>query len=268
MIDLVDLLGFYYKGKINLKNYKVHLATGPNKPLEAFFEGKFKEWQEWQTKRNFQCEYVISLIDLGTNKWLFAGVYKINGYTKISDKHYSYDMQLIEGLEDLIGRIIISYKRKGRASYIWGKPESKKFEISEILAKKTEVEEFPSYNSVIVSYSILKIIIDQNIQSWKGALSNIKGIYLITDINTGKLYVGSATGFNGIWSRWTEYINNGHGGNKSLMEVLNNNGIEYRNNFQYSILEISDFHTSDDFIKQRERYWMNVLKTKEFGYNN
>ena len=267
MIDLIDFLVFH-KVKINLNNYKVHLATGHHKPLEAFFEGKFKEWQEWQTRRNFQCKHVISLIDLGYNKWLFTGVYKINGYTKITDKHYSYNTKLIEGLEDLIGRIIISYRRKGRASYIWGKHKSKQFEISEILAKKIEVEEFPGYNSVVESYSKLKIIIDQNIQSWKGALSNIKGVYLITDIKTGKLYVGSATGFNGIWSRWTEYINNGHGGNKSLMEILHNNGIEYKYNFQYSILEIADFHMSDDFIKQREQYWINVLKTKEFGYNN
>jgi len=267
---MIELVGFllYYNNKADLNNYKIHLAGGPHKPLEAFFQGNFKEWQEWQTQRNFQCKQVISLIDLGYNKWLFAGVYKINGYTKISDKHFSYNTQLIEGFEDLIGRIIISYKRKGRASYLWGRPERNKFEISEILAKKMEIEEFPGYDSATVSFSKLKIIIEQNIQSWKGALSNIKGVYLITDTETGKLYVGSATGFNGIWNRWTEYLNNGHGGNKSLIELLNKNGIEYRNNFQYSILEIADFHMSDDFIKQREQYWMDVLKTKEFGYNN
>ena len=151
---------------------------------------------------------------------------------------------------------------------MWGKKEiANQFHISEIMENKLTVEEFPGYNSVLVSFSKLKIIINQNIQSWFGALANIKGIYLITDTMTGKLYVGSATGYDGIWQRWADYVNNGHGGNKQLRALLKKNGSDHKNNFQYSILEIADSHSSDDYIKKRESYWKDVLKTSKFGYN-
>ena len=268
MLKLIDFL-IAYQVPINLENYKIHLATGfPNPPLEAFFEGKFKEWQEWQTRKNFQCEMVVSLIELRRNKWLFAGVYKILDHEKRSEKHISYSTELLDGLDDIIGRIIVHHERKGRAAYLWGKKDGGDFYISEIKEKRLTVEEFPGYNSVLISFPKLKIIISQNIQSWYGALSNIKGVYLITDNKTGKHYIGSALGNDGIWHRWSEYVANGHGGNKELKALLQVNGLDYKNYFQYSILEIADTHSSDDYILQREKYWKDVLRTREFGYNS
>ena len=105
------------------------------------------------------------------------------------------------------------------------------------------------------------------IATWHGALANIKGIYLITDISTGKHYVGKASGDEGIWQRWCAYAKNGHGGNEELMKLLAENGEEHMKNFQYSILEIADSHASDKDILNRESYWMEVLKTREFGMN-
>ena len=142
------------------------------------------------------------------------------------------------------------------------------FYISEILPQKLSVEEFPGYNSVSISFRKLQIIINQNIQSWYGALSNIKGVYLITDNKTGKLYVGSATGDSGIWQRWADYVKSGHGGNKDLKVLLKSKGINYRENFQYALLEIADAHSSDEYIIQRETYWKDVLRTRVFGYNS
>jgi hypothetical protein len=34
-----------------------------------------------------------------------------------------------------------------------------------------------------------------------------------------------------------------------------------------SVLEIADTHASDDDILARESYWMNALKTREYGLN-
>jgi len=268
MLNLIEFL--QVSGiPLNLKRYKIHLATGfPHSPLEAFFEGTFKEWQEWQTRRNFQCDMVISLIDLGADKWLFAGVYEILGYEKKSEKHIAYSTRLLQGQDDIIGRIIVHHKRKGRASYLWGKSNGEEFSISEIKEMKLTVEEFPGYNAILISFAKLRIIINQNIPSWRGALANIKGVYLITDNKTGKLYIGSATGYEGIWNRWADYVTNGHGGNRELKILLQSNDADYKNYFQYSILEIADFHTSDDHIMSREKYWKDVLRTREFGYNS
>ncbi len=62
MLKLVDVLNI---SESEYKNYKVHLATvgsdGVN-PYNKFLLGEFKEWQEYQTKKNFSRKYIISLI--------------------------------------------------------------------------------------------------------------------------------------------------------------------------------------------------------------
>ncbi|WP_369123980.1 GIY-YIG nuclease family protein [Bifidobacterium adolescentis] len=45
-------------------------------------------------------------------------------------------------------------------------------------------------------------------------------MYVITNTDNGKLYVGSATGRNGIYQRWKNYIDNGHGGNTELRKLV------------------------------------------------
>ncbi len=76
LLDLISLAG------VKLGDYKIHCATGSNPtPLEEFFDGRFKEWQEDQTQRNFQYDHIVSLIHLGADLWLFAGVYSVEGVT-------------------------------------------------------------------------------------------------------------------------------------------------------------------------------------------
>jgi hypothetical protein len=102
--------------------------------------------------------------------------------------------------------------------------------------------------------------------SWKTALENQKGVYLITDIRTGKRYVGSAYGENMLLGRWKNYIQSGNGGNVELKEF----DFEYiKENFKYSILEIFKASTDDNLILKRESWWKEVLMTrdKKFGYN-
>lgn len=267
MISLIELL----KTKnIPLDNYKIHLATGQKiPPLDAFYEGKFKEWQEYQNNENFKCDYVLSLISLEGNKWLFVGVYKVLGVTNGTNPSYQYQTELLPNQDDLIGRIIVQYKREGRASYIWGHKYGKNLEVFEIRPERLSIGDFPGYNKVILSYRQLKIIVTQLEPSWKSALSNVKGIYLISDTSTGKLYVGSATGEDGLWQRWEGYAKTGHGGNIELRSVILEKGIEHVDNFIFTVLEVADFHSTDEFIIKRETHWKDVLLSrKPFGYNS
>lgn len=254
---------------LDMQSYKIHLATpgGGQPPLDAFFDGKFKEWQEEQRKRNFKRRMVIGLIELRKNKWLFAGVYRIISCEKKSPTKFLYQTELLKGQEDLIGRVVVYHERTIRQPYLNGKADGGEFYLSEYLAQKLSVEKFPGYNSVNLSFSKLRIVISHQEQTWYGALSNIKGVYLITDIKTGKLYVGSATGNSGIWQRWADYAKNGHGGNTDLKKVLANQVVDYKEYFQYSILEIADSHASDEYIIQRECHWKGVLRSIDFGYN-
>lgn len=268
MLGLVD---FLIAGGINIDtgSLKVHLAcwNGYDEPIDVFYAGNFKSWQEWQNRRNFSCSHVLSLIDLGQNNWLFSGVYKVldcNPHPDAPDD-FLYSTKLLPKQGDMIGRII-TYHKRSRASYIWYKPEIT-LPIVEIRREKMTIEEFPGYNSVVISHRSLRIITRQKIASWYAALANIKGIYLITDTSTGQHYVGKASGDTGIWQRWCAYAKTGHGGNKQLKKLLRMNGEEHMNHFQYSILEIADTHASDNDILARESYWMNALGSREFGLN-
>ena len=265
MLNLIDLLKI--KG-LPLDSYKIHLATGKNPPpLETFLEGRFKEWQEEQNAKNFQCDYVLSLISLENDRWLFAGMYKVLGVGKGTKTPYLYRTELLPDQGDLIGRVIVRYKRRYRASYIWGHRYGGHLEIAEIKPVRISIDEFPGYNRVIVSHRELRIIISQQEPSWKSALSNVKGVYLISDTATGKMYVGSATGEGGLWQRWDSYANTGHGGNTELKQLIATNGTEYADNFQYTILEIADSHSTIEFIESRESYWKDALLSRQFGYN-
>ena len=79
------------------------------------------------------------------------------------------------------------------------------------------------------------------------------------------MYVGSAYGTNMIHGRWSNYINNGHGGNIDLQKNLSFEHIQ--NNFYYSILDIYKSTIDDKIIIKRESWWKNALLTKKFGYN-
>ena len=90
-----------------------------------------------------------------------------------------------------------------------------------------------------LSYTQLSTILNRRKQDWVSALENQKAVYLITDTNNGKQYVGSATSDKGmLLQRWSNYVVNGHGGNKELIALVNGNGFDYiKQYFQYSILE-------------------------------
>jgi hypothetical protein len=267
MARLVDFLGLYGV-EIDRSNYKMHLATGKNSPpLDAYFAGKFKEWQEDQTQRNFQCEHVIALISLGGHRWLFAGAYKILGCEANGDR-YRYATELLPGQNDIVGRVIVHYQRRFRASYLRGRSDGGDFLIGELREKALVVEEFPGYHALTIPHSTLKLIIEQGVASWRGALSSIKGVYLIADRSNGLKYVGSALGNEGIWQRWESYIASGHGGNTDLRAALRDKGDEHVSNFQFSLLEIADTYASDDYVLERESYWKRALLTRTFGYNS
>src|SRR5258706_8415050 len=213
MIGLVNFLkaaGIEF----NVNDLKIHLAgwNGYEHPIDEYYAGDFKEWQERQGKRNFTCSHVLSLIDIGCGSWLFGGVYEILGCKRRPNGGFRYSTRLAPKQDELIGRIIAHHKRT-RAPYIWHKPEIA-LPIIEIRRKKMTIGEFPGYNAVVVTHKSLKIITEQKISSWHGALANIKGVYLITDTTTGRHYVGKASGNSGIWQRWCSYAENGHGGDK------------------------------------------------------
>ena len=269
MIDLVTFLRAA-EVAVDTSSLKVHLAcwTGKENPLVSFHDGKFGQWQEFQNRKNFECSQVVGLIDLGNGSWLFAGVYQILGCRERPGRRppIRYRTQLLPRQDDWIGRIIVQHKRSGRNSYRKWRP-GMDLTLLEIRPEKLAMDDFPGFSEVVLNHRDLKIITDRQVPSWHGALSNIKGVYLVTDTQTGRHYVGKASGKDGIWQRWCEYANNGHGGNVELKKLLKNAGPRRLLQFQYSILEIADTHAKDNDILARESHWIKVLKSRALGLN-
>ena len=266
--ELISLAG------VKLANFKIHCAvpTGqPPSPLEAYYDGKFQEWQENQNRKNFPCSHVLSLIQLGGDRWLFAGVFSVHGVVPVQEgnaKWYRYSTTEVPGLEHLVGHAVVDFSKKFRQSYLKGPSYIDRLLVGEIRRTRQTIADFPGYRGVCISIRLLRTILRQDIPSWRTALSNVAGVYLVTDSQTGKHYVGSAYGDAGLWQRWCAYANCGHGGNKELMDLLAEKGADYAENFQFTILEVIDLNASLENVRSREAHWKDVLLTRQFGYNS
>lgn len=250
---------------------KIHLAcwNGIEDPLDVYFAGNFDEWQRGAPRRNYERDLVLSLIALPQpDRWLFAGLHDSCGSTWDAAKHeYRYDLRRRPGTNELDGRLVVAFKRHGRASYMLAEKWTDEFIVAEILPQKKTIGAFPGYTHATLTRQRLDIVVSQAIESWRAALSAVAGVYVIADRATGKLYVGSATGEGGIWGRWCAYALGGHGGNVEIKQLLQEEGAAYADHFQYGILEIADKLTSPDEVVAREAYWKDLLLSREHGYN-
>ncbi|WP_051233880.1 GIY-YIG nuclease family protein [Butyrivibrio sp. NC3005] len=99
-------------------------------------------------------------------------------------------------------------------------------------------------------------------------LSCVKGIYMIIDGNTGKQYVGSAYGTEGIWGRWNTYALTCHGDDEELLKLYEANGEKYFDKYKFIILQILPMKISNKDVIDRETAYKKRFLTKDFGLNN
>lgn len=264
-MDLYEIL------QINPDEVKIHLAgwNGIDNPLDVFFDNRFKEWQEEQTKHNFGRKYIVSLINMpGRNLWLFAGIYYSHGIIGQKGNCYLYKTELADIRTDMIGRLVVKHVRKGRNSYPNGENILGNADVYEIMPEPLAMSDFKNFKNVLLTRKQLELIFTHEYPSWKAALSSVAGVYLLSDQATGKLYIGSAYGQGGFWGRWQNYYNYYHGGNCQLKKLLNDNDEFAFDSFNYSILETCDLDLSKDLVIELENLWKKKLLTREFGFND
>jgi hypothetical protein len=255
----------------NPREYKIHFAVwnGIKEPLDVFVHDR-EEWQGWNSFRggrdDFNRRHIFSLIRYYHQRdmWLFGGIFEV-----LERKPDRYHIRLSRVHREFVGRLMVQYLgpgARGRAFFL--EKHYNELNVTQILEKPFGGEVFVGYENVEHTFSQLELVIHQDRPDWKAALENVKGVYLIVDRSNGKMYVGSAYGDNGIWSRWASYIKTGHGGNDQLTRLVAAKGIEHaRRNFCFSILEFRSMRTDDLAIIAREQYWKRVLQSCEFGYN-
>lgn len=255
---------------------KIHLASEGGAPfkLDVFASGGFPEWQRYQTQRNFERPFVVALIKLAErDRWLFGGCHRVTGpcERRISQangkEYFHYPLDEIEAGACLTGRLVANFTRPGRQSYLNAETWADQITMAEVYPRRLSIGEFPGFRSVELSFDELRLVARQGTDSWRSALSSVGGVYLISDTESGHLYVGSASGAGGIWQRWADYAATGHGGNVELRAVVNGSGLERASAFRFSILEIADIHTGDADVIARECHWKRALLSRSHGLN-
>ncbi len=213
-------------------------------------------------------QYAVAFLRLTDDLWLLTTIKHIDRVLDVEDA-VGYETTELERCKKYYGRVIIKYHKSMQSQGVYYNKVYKELIVNQILPATFEGDDFPGYDKVRLTYDQLAIIINTNKRDWISALSGQKAVYLITDKNNGKLYVGSATGQNEmLLQRWKNYVENGHGGNKELKELVENKGFDYvKKNFQYSILENFNAKVDDNYILERESWWKDALLSRTFGYN-
>jgi len=253
------------------KKYRFHLAkTTPkgNRPLDALAKSE-ETWLSWQVyrgnaKERFTVDNIVSFAQISGNKFLFGGIFKIT-----SRSYKKYKVESSTQYRDLIGRLVVEYLGNNTRATVFRPTHI--YENSRIVAlyeSRFKGEPFTSFELINHDFNAIEIIINNELQDWKVALRSVSGIYLITDEKTGKHYVGSAYGGNGIWGRWCTYINNYHGNNDDLVELFEHKSESYfRENFRFSILEVISSSLPKEDVIRKESLWKEKLFSRKHGYN-
>ena len=224
------------------------------------------------SRRRFRTgDYVLCFIPFDDEEnWLLVNAYKV-----LDDTKYLVDVdeEAFSEMSAFLGRLIITWNdRKTRNIVMVDKSMISKLTVKTILEQPyyKSARKFPGYENVDISWRQLDWALE--LESWKTALENEKGVYLITDVKTGKHYVGSATGDKKgmLLGRWRDYRDTLHGGNDGLKKLIKEKGEDYiKENFRYTILEHFSSATEREIVESREKWWKKILLSKEseFGYN-
>jgi hypothetical protein len=230
-------------------------------------DGSFELYQDFQSDAVFgDAHYLASFVPSPMGETLFVGLYRIlsksmatnprmtcpiNGNSVID--HHWYTMERLDLLNAYVGRLVIDW---GPAPIAWvQRAERKPKPIIEIRKHLTE----PGYPGHIHFISTIHALADVP-YSWQSNLSNARGVYLLVSKKTGEQYVGKASGSEGFWGRWMDYLHDGHGNNEGMKLTADGN-------YQVSILEVAASSASEKDILRLEALWMRKLMTPTYGLN-
>lgn len=272
MISLQDLLKIT-KNDVKRTKVKFNQFDGINLPLQDFvnnsdYVNDFKLF--WRSeKRYFNVgELAINFVQMTADTWLLTTIKEVTEELSIFHGQ-NWRGQELQQYSDYYGRLVVRFKKTTRLTVLWYEPILPQLEVVELLPEIYGGEDFSGYDRINLSYYQLESILRIGKKDWVTALKNQKAVYLLVDDSNGKQYVGSATSASGmLLSRWSTYIETGHGGNKDLRRLVDEQGFDHiKNHFHYILLENYNGKVDDHYIWERESWWKQALLSREFGYN-
>ena len=122
----------------------------------------------------------MSLISMpGADRWLFAGVNNSSVPKWIGERNeYWYDLTEDQSCQEMNGRLVASFHRLGRQSYLNAENWVNEILVSEVFAEQLSIGEFPGFKAVSLTKEELELIVRHSLASWRTVLSNIAGVYL------------------------------------------------------------------------------------------
>jgi hypothetical protein len=258
---------------VRLLRHKDKRATKGRTPYELWRDNRemfdlYQSTQAIDNRGRLNAGKWASFVVTPSDETMFVGVYgvKHRGLLErdtpsphmdgVVDKAGScdvYDLTLESDLSDLIGKLFIDWGGGERAWIQRAQRQNKR--VTKLLTEFKEPD-FPGFLNFIESLSKLEKLP----AGWITALRSSKGIYLLTCPRTKEQYVGSASGEDGFWGRWQDYVQSGHGGDVALKS---RNAIDY----QVSILEVAGTASTPEDIIRMENRWKSKLQSREMGLN-
>jgi GIY-YIG catalytic domain len=165
---------------------------------------------------------------------------------------FLYDTSRDDRLKDMQGRLVVDW---GKGYLAWHQRANKNDKRVIELLRDPEDEPFPGYFAFRCRLSELADLP----LTWKTQLRDAKGVYVLTSATARAHYVGSATGQDGFFGRWTQHAK--AGGDAVGFKTLG------PSEYQVSILQVSAGFDTDEDILRTEHAWMEKLQSRSMGIN-
>lgn len=216
--------------------------------------------------------YWVILIADGQRRSRLYGVFENRGEV-LSERSATYrffDLHPSDFLAPLADRLVVEWTSPRN----WHRRATNAASLPVLEIADRDKVPFPGFDRVRLTHHELKEMVEgHRYADWRAALSEVQGIYLITDSSNGKQYVGKADGRERILGRWTAYARDGDGGNVAMRELAYVSAGETRQrtdharHFVFSILRVFGPSTSSTEVDAAESHYKQALLTREFGLN-
>ena len=270
--------------KVGLDPKRVKLirhALSDKNFMECYRAGKVFEYTCHQ-KAGFSNGYdywAVFISGVGTLAELYA-VYKVGDSvpdtadlvpeglpeteaSQYNSKYVVYQLTPVDFLKEYERRLIIDW---GKGTRKWDQKGTTEKPIVSI--RQNRNKPFPGFEALILTFDELnELYLEEEIYGdWRTAMSSVNAIYLIVDCKTGKQYVGSTYGSDGLWGRWKCYVDTHHGNSVKMKDLICDFPQRYHS-FQFSILQILPKNISPDEAVQVETLYKKKLLSMKFGMN-